>query len=141
MTRRARVTAAVVAVYAVGLAFLLFWSGAVTRPFDPVLRRLRELVPYGDTLLEIGANVVVFIPLGALIVWLLPRRRWWLGILAGIAVSVAAELVQAMFLSDRVGSARDVFANSLGVCLGAGTVAWLTRRNKPRPGKAPDGET
>lgn len=112
--------------YFAALALLLFWPTRVTRPFGPELAAVRSAVPYGDTLLEIAANVVVFMPLGALSAWLLPRGRRWLGIVAGVLVSCAAELIQATMLPDRVASWRDVLANSLGVIAGLAATSWIT---------------
>jgi len=71
--------------------------------------------------LEAPANVVLFIPLGFLLTLLV--RKAWVGVLLAVALSVSAELVQAL-LPDRWASVRDVVANALGAVIGA-ALAWL----------------
>jgi len=70
--------------------------------------------------IEFGANIVLFAPLGFLLVMLLPIRRWWLALLIGPALSIGIELTQLTTLSDRFASIGDVFANSSGVFIGTG---------------------
>jgi len=78
---------------------------------------------------ESVANVVMFVPLGLLIVaW---GGRWWHGILAGLIISSAIETVQLLFLPTRVADVRDVIANTLGAALGV-TIALLLRRRRSR---------
>ena len=125
-------TASLGALYLVGVGLIVLWPTRITTPFRGYLDTLRSVIPYGDTLLEIGANVALFVPIGFLAAWWLPRGRRWLGLLAGIALSTCAELAQAAFLPDRVASARDVVANSLGVLLGILLVGLTQRRAGPR---------
>ena len=70
--------------------------------------------------IEFSANIVLFLPLGILLVLLLPLRRWWLALLIGPALSIGIELTQLTTFSDRFASIGDVFANSSGVFIGAG---------------------
>ncbi len=80
------------------------------------------LTGFGPGWVEFTANVVMFLPLGFLLVSYL--RRPWLGFLGALALSIAAELVQHV-IPGRVASVRDVLANALGAAVGA-LLAWLT---------------
>jgi len=68
--------------------------------------------------LEIIANVLVFIPFGIIAYLFLPRRIWWLALLAGPAASVSIELIQLIALPNRVPSTADVAENVLGATIG-----------------------
>jgi glycopeptide antibiotics resistance protein len=72
---------------------------------------------------EFGANVLLFVPLGALVTWAF-RRAWW-GVLVAVVLSASAELAQ-MLLPGRLASPRDVLANVIGAVIGA-LVAGLVR--------------
>lgn len=71
-------------------------------------------------------NVVLFVPLGALVV-LLTRRPWWQATALAAAGSLAIEAVQWLWL-DRQGTWIDVAANTLGAAIGALAVSPLARR-------------
>ncbi|MFF7683634.1 VanZ family protein [Microbacterium sp. NPDC007973] len=94
-------------------------------------------------LVEFSANVLLFVPLGVLVVaW---RRRWWQGILLGLVLSAAIEIAQLAFLPTRVADPRDVVANTLGAAVGVGVAIVLSRRivrsqesHKPRHRKLID---
>ncbi|CAM3663990.1 VanZ family protein [Nocardioides zeicaulis] len=62
-------------------------------------------------------NVVLFVPLGAVLV-VLTRRPWWVATLLALLGSTAVEVAQGLWL-DRVGSVADVVANTLGALVGA----------------------
>lgn len=65
-------------------------------------------------------NVMLTIPLAALLVLALPRLRWWWVVVAGIAVgSITTELVQTLALGGRSGELLDVVANTVGGLLGS----------------------
>ncbi len=66
---------------------------------------------------EFLANVAMFVPLGVLMVLLLGRRLWWLGILVGVGLTLAIEFVQQA-LPTRVSDPRDLLANTIGATLG-----------------------
>ena len=67
---------------------------------------------------EFVLNVVLFVPLGILVVLLL-RTRWWGAALVAVLVSCAIEVVQAIPVLDRETSIADVISNGLGGLLGA----------------------
>lgn len=86
--------------------------------------------------LEFWANVAMFVPVGLFFVLLLGRRRWWLAIVLGVALTCVIEFVQ-MFLPDRVSDPRDIVANSVGALVGvlvALLVTWpaAVRRARER---------
>jgi VanZ family protein len=81
------------------------------------------------------ANVVLFVPLGAVGALLLRRHAGWVVIALG-ALSLTIEVLQAR-LPDREPSYRDVVMNSAGAVAGALTVlalgacwSWLRRASR-----------
>ncbi|MCW2839286.1 MAG: hypothetical protein JWR55_769 [Aeromicrobium sp.] len=70
-------------------------------------------------LVEAGANVVLFIPLGALV--LLWRREWtWLhATVVAFATTALIETGQQVLRPERFASMRDIVANTLGGAVGA----------------------
>ncbi|CAH0260872.1 VanZ family protein [Plantibacter sp. VKM Ac-2885] len=85
---------------------------------------------------ESAANVVLFIPLGALLALELPLRLWWIAPLTTTLFSVAIELGQTL-LPERVATIADVYANAAGGLLGATIVLvvrlLVTGHGRPRP--------
>lgn len=73
-------------------------------------------------------NVVLFVPLGALALWL-TRWPWWVLVAGAALVSGLVELGQVLL--DREPTWVDVAANTLGALLGVG-VALLVRRGVSR---------
>lgn len=74
-----------------------------------------EWVTYSGV--EFTANVLMFVPVGLFFVLLLGRRRWWLAVMLGVALTLGIETAQ-LFLVDRVPDPRDLLANSIGAALG-----------------------
>ena len=87
--------------------------------------------------LEFVANVVLFAPLGMLWVLWAGIRRWWFAAGAGLLLSAAIELTQALALPERYPDVRDLVANTLGAAVGAAVVAAIAaashRAGGPRP--------
>lgn len=81
---------------------------------------------FGYSKLEFSANVMMFMPLGFLVALAMPRRVWWLTLLAIPAFSGAIELAQFLFLSERFATPLDIAANTIGGYLGA-LVAFMIR--------------
>jgi glycopeptide antibiotics resistance protein len=67
--------------------------------------------------IEFGANIVMFVPIGLFGALALPAPRWLI-VPAAIMGSLAIEITQASGLPQRVGTPRDVIANSLGALIG-----------------------
>lgn len=68
---------------------------------------------------HVGAllNVVLFVPFGVLLVWLV-RTRWWVATALAVATSCGIELLQALPQLQRQPSLTDVVTNGLGALLG-----------------------
>jgi glycopeptide antibiotics resistance protein len=130
-------------VAALGLAYLLGLALLVTGPWGWALNRLTVrlyttfryewpvapawVLPehYGYLL-----NVVLFVPLGVLLV-VAARCSWWWAACLGTLASVGIEVVQWLWLA-RDGDWRDVVANGLGALLGAAAAGLATRAVIPR---------
>jgi glycopeptide antibiotics resistance protein len=123
---------------AIGGALVL---GMTLTPDSPWLFRLMAdgLEPPGPTVLSRILNVVLFMPLGAVIgTRLRPRWLWLL-----VALSVSVEAVQ-LLLADRNPDVLDIVTNSLGGVLGYLLGRWWARRRgqaadvEPSRSAAPD---
>ena len=66
---------------------------------------------------EFAANVAMFVPIGLFFLLLFGRRRWWIAVLLGVALTITIETVQ-LSLPDRVSDPRDLVANSVGALIG-----------------------
>ena len=73
--------------------------------------------------IEFVANILLFVPLGLMLRFALPRATWLGAFLLGGAISVAIEVLQVW--TPRVSDPRDLVANSLGALIGALTAAVL----------------
>ena len=128
--------------YAVGMALLVFaplgWSlNRTTVRLYVFFRSDVPIAPAGVLPEHYGVflNVLLFLPLGAVLA-LLTARPWWWVVLPAAVVSGAIELVQGRWL-DRVASWSDLVANTVGALLGAVAVSLLARarrRSVSRPG-------
>lgn len=81
---------------------------------------------------EAGANILLFIPVGFLLACILPRRLWLIAILTGVAMSLCIEFIQAVALSGRSATVRDVVCNSLGTVLGTALSPLFLRVSSSR---------
>ena len=130
MFRRHPVLASLTLVYLAAVACLTLGP----QPLDPqnqdlLHRALRvaraALVPHWPAVaaqltynhVEFTANILMFVPLGILLVLLLGRRFWWLVILIGIAMTTVIENAQR-FIPGRVSDFRDIESNSIGTVIG-----------------------
>ncbi|UTT62395.1 VanZ family protein [Microcella humidisoli] len=68
------------------------------------------------SVLEFAANVLLFAPWGALALLVVGARRWWLAILAGLALTTLIEIAQIP--TARISDPRDLVANLAGTMLG-----------------------
>ncbi len=78
------------------------------------------IAPYQPSavVLEILANVALFVPVGLLLPFAWPRLRLWQVTLAGGLLSVVIETVQGL-MPSRFPTLSDVIANTTGTFLGA----------------------
>jgi glycopeptide antibiotics resistance protein len=134
----------VLAVLTLGYLGVVAWMTLGPQPLDAGGSRIlyRALRFFGSHQLtswitydrvEFTANIAMFVPLGLLFVLVLGRRRWWLAMLIGIALTVTIELSQ-LGIPGRVSDPRDVLANSLGAMLGVIVALLVTI---PRRGSRP----
>ena len=114
----------------------MLWPGGVDSELQSALWRLLQQIGVEwltFDVVQVAANVVLFVPLGLLVALLLPRRRMWLVAPGALLVSVAIETVQALLLPVRWGGdVTDVIANTAGGLLGL-AIAVLVRRRPARP--------
>jgi acetyltransferase-like isoleucine patch superfamily enzyme/VanZ family protein len=135
VTRRR--TILLLGLYLAVLAAIGFWPTPVERPVSGLLRGVLQALQEQPLTagirgghVEAAANVVLFVPLGFLVASLLPARRWWLAVAAGLAGSGAIEAVQFVALDQRQAGLRDVATNTLGAFLGALLAVWVVRRRR-----------
>ena len=112
------------AAYVVYLATLLYlvWEPDASTPggvVEVIVDALaRAGVPDAVTVVEVGLNVLLFVPLSLLGAFVLDRWRPLGWVLAGLALTLVIEGVQALFLSGRSATVSDVVANTAGAGLG-----------------------
>jgi glycopeptide antibiotics resistance protein len=123
----------------VPLALIALWPSPVDAPVQGQLARiLKFLHAHGIPrwvnykFVEASANVLLFLPLGA-VGWLaFPQIGWWrIGILA-LITSGCIELSQLLFLNNRFASPLDVVTNTGGAVIGALLVAAAHQRLQAR---------
>ena len=73
-------------------------------------------------LIQFSANVLLYLPLGALAMLAATRTRWWHAVILALAVSTIFELLQAVLRPGRTADPSDVIANTLGAAVGAAMV-------------------
>jgi glycopeptide antibiotics resistance protein len=114
-----------------------FWPSPVDRPIDDSLGRVLaylhsigvpDVVDY--RFVERTANVLLFVPLGALAAAQFSRRHWWMAVVACVALSGFIELGQALLLPGRYASWSDILTNSVGGAIGVGVTMLLRRRTR-----------
>ncbi|WP_155848418.1 VanZ family protein [Arthrobacter sp. 35W] len=121
--------------YAIALDLIAFWPSPVDQPASGTLSEVLASLHHAGlprwinySFIEGMANVLLFIPLGLLVAWLLPRSRWWKAAFVGLVTSNVIEMCQLLFLGGRVASVRDIMVNTVGALLGAGAVALYRYR-------------
>ena len=109
--------------------------GGVLRHFQD--RDLLIGIRYGHV--EAAANVLFFVPLGALLPLAFTPPKWVAGWLLCLGLSMFIEIVQFFFLPGRVGSVRDVICNGFGAGMGALLIfvfaqirVWVRRKHLRR---------
>ncbi|MFK3676436.1 VanZ family protein [Microbacterium sp. NPDC090218] len=96
------------------------------------------IAPYRPSavVLEVLANVALFVPVGLLLAFALPRLRLWQLVLIGALMSSVIEAVQG-FMPSRFPTISDVIANTAGTLIG-GVIALLLVRLSASPARAAD---
>lgn len=129
------------ALYLLALFAIVLWPTPVDASargtLDSVLTWLHAMgVPsfVGYDVVEFAANILLFIPLGLLLSFVL-RRFWW-AVTACVLATCVIELSQGLFLPQRLASGYDILANSLGAVVGALVWKWLARKSHATQGSA-----
>ena len=129
--RERRTTLALTALYLAAVGLIVLSPTPVDAAGGSFLRRAlaalqrRGFPDWLDyTFVEFSANIVMFAPLGVFFVLLAPRGWRWLAPMVGFFLSTLIELMQLLFLPQRVASLYDVLANTTGALVGTG-IAWL----------------
>ena len=134
-------TVALRTAYGVYLASLLYlvWEPDASTPGSLVVLLADVLagagVPAALAIVEVGLNVLLFVPMSLLGAFVLDRWRtgWWL--LVALGATVVIELVQGMLLPARSASGSDLVANTSGAMVGlsaAHLLRHLLRRRADR---------
>lgn len=132
--------------YFATLAVIGYWPTPVDEPASDALDALFSWLHqhgaprwFNHRLLEAGANVLLFVPVGALCVAAFPRNTWLQNAAIGVMVSASMELGQFLFLDRRAPSSRDLLTNTTGTVAGIVLVYiliwWFKRRQAQRSQK------
>ena len=142
MTRIIRI---LLAAYIALISVIVFWPTPVDRPVASRIRAAVGVVQEAGATsvsyntVEITANVLMFVPLGVLLVLAVARLPWWWAPIAAGLFSCAIEFVQFAFVAQRNATVVDALANTSGAVIGALAVylvqivgARRSRRAHPR---------
>lgn len=110
----------------VPLTLIAFWPSPVDAPVQGQLADVLKFLHSHDVpawvnyqFVEASANVLLFVPLGAVAGLAYPKRPWWRTGILGFLVSGCIELGQLLFLHNRFASLADIVTNSGGAVIGA----------------------
>lgn len=124
--------ATLLALYLVLLAWIVLWKLEV--PWVGGVDRVIKLVPFAPDAdegasdpIEVGMNLLLFVPLGLYLGLLAPTWRWWNVATSVAGASVLLELTQFVLA---IGSSdiTDVIVNTAGGLVGFGLFALARRR-------------
>jgi hypothetical protein len=119
--RRSHALVIASAIYGLALLGIAIWPHHIDQSLD-----FSDYQWYST--LEFVANIVLFIPFGALVMLSSPRMRWRRAVLGGLLIAGSVELVQGTLLQGRTGSLQDVVANTIGAAIGGCLVAGIEAR-------------
>ena len=129
----------------VPLALVAFWPSPIDQPVQGDLARFLKFlhthgIPawFNYKFVEAAANVVLFVPLGAVARIAFPAKRWWQVGAFGLTVSGCMELGQLLFLHDRFSTPQDLVTNASGAVTGALLTGWALRKLEARHLSAAD---
>lgn len=130
------------ALYIVALAVIALWPTHVDSGIDVVHHTVvgrwllsQNLSPReAYDLIQFSANVLLYLPLGALTMMATTRTRWWHAVALALAVSSVFELLQATLRPGRTADLSDVIANTLGAAVGAGIFVGVRAVTSVRQG-------
>ncbi|MFJ4037412.1 VanZ family protein [Microbacterium sp. NPDC090007] len=114
--------------YVVGLAVVLLWPDHLDRDVGLLYGILSAMFPTASAgQVDFALNVALFVPFGVMSSFLLGRRSAAV-VAVALAVPIAVETVQALFLPARTASVADVVANVVGALTGAVLTGVIRRR-------------
>ena len=130
----------VAAIYALALSLVGMWPHPVDEDVDvagfPPVHWTTDalgLTPVqGYEVVQFAANILLFVPFGALVLLMWHRAGVVHATVAGAAAAALIELLQFLARPERLASVQDVVANTLGAAVGAGVV-WVVRRRQAIP--------
>lgn len=131
--------AAALAVYAAGIVANTVFPVFLGRPaYDGPRSLPLVLVPFADyELADAVTNVLVFVPLGALVSLLLTRPTWWRVLLVAASMSAAIELAQLLAADlaggGHIADVNDWLWNAAGGLLGYAAYAAVARLRLTAP--------
>ena len=98
-------------------------------------------VPTADASdVDFVANILMFAPIGLLLVLVLGARRWAVALVAAVAFTVLIEVVQ-LGIPSRVADVNDVLLNAGGALLGVLAGLLVARVRSGLAARAPEGVT
>jgi VanZ family protein len=135
----------VLAAMLVPLAFIAFWPSPVDQPVEGQLADILNVLHrngfpkwFNYKLVEAGANVALFVPLGFVSALAYTKKRWWqIGVL-GLLISGCMESGQLLFLHNRFASPMDLITNTSGAVIGALLASWALKKVEVRRLSATD---
>lgn len=127
--------------YVLALALIGLWKTPVDRNVDvidfaPVEWATRQLglTPWqAYDLIEFSANIVLFVPLGVLLLLWWQQRGWLLAAAVAFGTSLTIEVMQQVLRPERYASLSDVVANTTGGAIGGLLVVAGRRLRRREP--------
>lgn len=118
--------------YLLVLAAIAFWPVPVDSGAGRLLAAVTRVFPLLTyPRIEFGANILLFVPFGLLLAFMVRGRRHLVLPIAFLA-TVSIEAVQSVVLGARTASLLDVIANTAGACVGL-LIAELVDLRRPTP--------
>lgn len=125
------------------LSPIAFWPSPVDEQIQGLLASALQFlhskgIPgwFSYALVEVSANVALFIPMGVVSSLAFPQHsRWRIGAL-GLLVSGCIELGQLLFLDERIASPSDLVTNASGAIIGAFATSAAIKKLQARPSSA-----
>lgn len=130
--RSARSSRAWLSAYVIVLGLIAFWPVPADSGAGPFLRAVTRLFPVLTySRIEFSANILLFVPLGLLLTFILESDRWLVMPIAFLT-TVTIETGQAIALAARTPSVLDIVANTAGACLGIVIAVFAEKLGRAR---------
>lgn len=118
--------------YLAALATVAFWPVPVDRDAKGLIDATTAAASWlSYARIEFSANIVMFMPLGFLVMKIRGGAPWMVVAIACCA-SLTMEILQGALLESRTQSVLDVVAHTLGAALGAELALFVDRFRRPR---------